>query len=218
LKALKTNDKSYEIVASQYAEFNYHAEREAIIKSKMAELKEITPGKKVLFAGSGPGEDSLAAARIGAEITCIDLSSRMLSIAAQKFKEQNAHARFLQMDVMEHHEMYDVVIANFFLNIFDRKTTQLVLRHLASLVKPGGTLMIADLAPLEGSLLNRIFHYIMFFPFNALFALLGICAWHIPYEYGDYFADCGLKPKWQEYFRDWKFGPMLYKTWVATKI
>ena len=214
---MRTNTRSYEKVADKYAEFNYLSPERAIIRSKLVELKEVKAGMKVLFAGSGPGEDCLAAVMQGADVTCIDLSSRMLQIAADKIKERKMSARFIQGNVMDHKEDYDLVIANYFLNIFERPTMRLVLGHLASLVKPGGLLMISDVTPLGGSVFSRLIQYFYFLPVNAMFAAAHLCAWHIPYDYARYFPELGLTLKWQESFKDTKFGPMRYKTWAAHK-
>jgi len=42
------------------------------------------------------------------------------------------------------------VCGNYFFNLFDKRDMPVVLRHAMGLVKPGGRLMIADMAPPKG--------------------------------------------------------------------
>ncbi len=213
----KTLIRNYDPVAGGYAYFNYKNVRSAIVRSKMVQLEEISTGQKVLFAGCGPGEDALAAARKGAQITCLDVSDRMLTICAQKFSENGVNGRFINENIMDHTEMYDAVIANFFLNVFDRRTVQTVLAHLAILLKPEGLLMIADVSPLKGNLLYRAITYGAYLSVAAPAALIGLTALHLPYEYKDFFGKDDIELKWETSFPNLKLGPPLYKTWAAVK-
>lgn len=216
----KVQIKNYDLVAEKYATLNYrnYEEKQSLIFiSKMVQLKEIFPGSKVLFAGSGPGEDALAAASKGAKITCIDVSERMLSICEQKFNLQALEGRFIKANVMTHTEKYDIVIANFFLNVFNRKTARAVLTHLSGLLAPEGILMIADVSPLTGNLFHRAFVYFGYLFVTLPAAVVGLTALHVPYEYAHFFDDAGLELKWEESFRRLEKGPPLFKTWAANK-
>lgn len=216
----KVQIKNYDLVAEKYAALNYrnYEEKQSLIFSaKMAQLKEIHSGSKVLFAGSGPGEDALAAARKGAQITCIDVSERMLSICEQKFNLLAMEGRFINADVMTHAGKYDVVIANFFLNVFNRKTARAVLAHLSGLLAPEGILMITDVSPLTGNLFHRAFVYFGYLFVTLPAAVVGLTALHVPYEYAHFFDEAGLELKWEESFRKLETGPSLFKTWAATR-
>ncbi len=209
--------KNYDPVAGGYAYFNYKNVHSAIVRSKMIQLEEIAAGQNVLFAGSGPGEDALAAAQKGAQITCLDVSDRMLTICAQKFNENGLEGRFINANVMDHTDQYDAVIANFFLNVFDRPTVQTVLDHLATLLVPKGMLMIADVSPLRGNPLYRAITFCTYLSVAAPAALIGLTALHVPYEYNDFFGKAGIALKWETSFPNLKIGPPLYKTWAAEK-
>ena len=50
---------------------------------------------------------------------------------------------------------YDVVVASFFLNVFDEADMLRVLLHLVSLLVPGGRLLVADFAPPQGPAARR---------------------------------------------------------------
>jgi Methyltransferase domain len=51
---------------------------------KTAQMRNIAPGARVLYAGVGGGEDAVMAARKGAHVTVIDLSPRMLAKASER--------------------------------------------------------------------------------------------------------------------------------------
>jgi demethylphylloquinol methyltransferase len=212
-----TANRNYDMVARVYADYNYKKNQHAIIQSKLFQLKEISSGDKVLFAGSGPGEDSLAAAKNGAQITCVDISKEMLAICEAKFKAQTLGGRFIHQDIMEHNEIYDIVIANYFLNVFDRKTAAVVLAHLAARVKPHGMLMIADVAPPIGNPFFRAVNLLGYWSVAGPAALVGLTALHRPYEYRTFLPEAGLQLKWEEHFRLRASGPVRYKTWAAVK-
>lgn len=213
----KVQIKNYDLVAKVYSELNYKDQQSLIFKSKKIQLKEIFPGNKVLFAGSGPGEDALLAARRGAQITCIDVSKRMLSFCERKFSEEGLEGSFINENVMTHTGKYDVVIANFFLNVFNRKTAQAVLTHLSGLLAPSGILLIADVSPLKGNLLHRAVVYFGYLCVTLPAAVVGLTALHVPYEYSQFFDYAGLELKWEESFRRIETGPNLFKTWAAIK-
>lgn len=215
--SLKAQIKNYDPVAKAYAAFNYSSKQRLIIRSKMFELNEIFPGNTVLFAGSGPGEDALAAARKGARVTCIDVSTQMLSICETRFNNLGLDGRFINTNVMTHTGKYDVVVANYFLNVFNRKTAQVVLAHLSSLLAPQGVLMIADVSPLKGNPFYRAITYFSYLSVSGPAAVVGLTALHVPYEYANFFTNAGLTLKWDETFRQFKMGPPLYKTWAAIK-
>lgn len=213
----KAQVKNYDMVAESYAEFNYQHLQGLNFMSKKAQLKEISPGAQVLFAGSGPGEDALAAAKKGAQVTCIDVSMRMLSFCEKKFNEHELPGRFINENVMNHTGLYDAVIANFFLNVFNRKTVQTVLTYLSGLLTPNGILMIADVSPLRGNLFHRALLYSMYTSMALPAAMIGLTALHVPYEYANFFDGASLKLKWEETFRKREAGPPLFKTWAAIK-
>ena len=84
-----------------------------IAQSKRAQLGEIEPGARVLYAGVGRGEDAILAARFGAQVTAIDLAPTMLRRLEKKLAQEGLQAELIEGDVAEHEveEAYDVVVA-----------------------------------------------------------------------------------------------------------
>jgi demethylphylloquinol methyltransferase len=136
-------------------------------------------GERVLYVGVGPGEDAVLAARHGARVTCLDLSAQMLAQAAARMQRAGLSAEFLQADVLEHRRLdyYDVVVVNFFLNVFSEQQMQHMLAYLVTLVRPDGKLLISDFATPRGNPLARGLQAIYWGVTDLFYYLLGLCAW-----------------------------------------
>ena len=166
-------------------------------KNAMLDEQVIGPGSRVLFAGVGHGRDAIHAARLGADVTVVDLSETML----RKFEEvRQAEApdldiRKIHSDILkvEEAEQYDMVIANFFLNVFDEQSMEKVLQHLITMTKPGGKVVVGDFAPPSGNILARSFKAIYWYAALSLFCLLANNAFHSIYNYPVHMRRLGLK-------------------------
>jgi demethylphylloquinol methyltransferase len=173
-----------------------------IYAAKASQMCQIRPGDSVLYAGVGPGEDAVLAGELGASVTCIDVAPKMLAKVQSRFEDAGCRARYLCGDVLAHHLTghYDVVVANFFLNVFAEARMQTILNHLATLVKPGGKLLIADFSAPRGGRLARWAQAVYWGVTNAFYYVMGLCAWHSIYDYPKFFQAAGLDPEATELF------------------
>jgi ubiquinone/menaquinone biosynthesis C-methylase UbiE len=203
----------YDALASIYSGFQIPA-------CKIYQIDWIIAGDTALYAGAGGADDAILAARKGASVTIVELSQKMLSKARAKIRKQGLEdkIKLIHDDICNHDaNQYDVVVSNFFLNVFEPAAMETVLSHLVKLVKDDGRLLIADFAPLTGNFLTRslqFFHYglaLMFFHFLTRNPLHGI------YDYPTLFSTNGLAT---ETIRDMGllgFGPKWYRVIVARK-
>jgi len=167
--------------------------------------ENIRPGDKVLFAGVGHGRDALAAAALGAEVTVVDLSETML----RKFAETQAsegpdvEIQSIHSDIMkvDHPGQYDVVVANFFLNVFQEQQMQEVLSHLISQIRPGGQLIIGDFCYPTGNILSQWIRKAYWYAALGTFWLLANNPMHKIYNYPDYVSGMGLQIQDRKQFR-----------------
>ena len=92
-----------------------------------------------------------------------------------------------------------------------------MLIHAASLLKPGGKFLSADVAQAQGNPLARMFNivYLKFAMFS--FWLLGLVPLHRNYDYTQEFPEARLKLDHLRAFRFLRYGPVLFQTIVATK-
>ena len=190
-----------------------------IAAAKASQVELMSAGDKVLYVGVGTGEDALLAARRGVALTAIDLSAEMLRRAQAKLDREGLTAELIHGDVRDHDrpEAYDAVTANFFLNCFTEPDMVAMLRRVAALVRPGGRLMIADVAVPRGNVASRAFQRLHNAAGIGLFWLLGLVPLHPIYDYRRHLRDIGLRVEQVRSFRLFGVGPACYWSISAVK-
>lgn len=203
---------NYDLIAPLYDGLAQAFSFGAIRASKLAQLAFIRPGDRVLYLGVDGGEEAARAAARGAIVTCVDLSQRMLDRVQRRLERRNAPAELIVGDALDHQRInhYDVVAGNFFFNLFPATVMPRFLDHAATLVKPGGLLLIADFSMPTGSLPARLFHAIYAKAAMAVFWLGGLVAWHPTYDYSAHFSRLGLVEMHRQNFRLFRGGPIVF--------
>lgn len=171
---------------------------------RIAMLDHIKPGDRVLFAGVGYGEDAIHAAQRGANVTIVELSETMLSKFKQNLESlgKNVTIRQVHNDILkfEEFEQYDMVVSNFFLNIFDHASMLTVLQHMVKLAKPGAKVVIGDFIYPSGNLVARAAKNAYWFAANIFFWILAKNPIHKVYNYPEIMSSIGLVVKEKRYF------------------
>jgi len=138
----------YRLVGFQYELTGYLYSLGRIPRCKSAMLKHLRPGDTVLVAGVGHGTEAIEASGLGAEVTAVDLSETMLKHFRRRIEKENPpkEIRVIHDDIFNVKDTgaYDMVIANFFLNVFSETRVVEVANHLGSLVKPGGHFVVGE--------------------------------------------------------------------------
>lgn len=138
----------YRLVGFQYEFTGNVYSLGRIPRCKTAMLKHIKPGDRVLIAGVGHGTEAVQASRLGAEVTAVDLSETMLRHFRRRIAREKppGEIHVVHDDIFNVHDMgrYDMVIANFFLNVFSETRVREVANHLGAMVKPGGHLVVGE--------------------------------------------------------------------------
>lgn len=209
----------YKWVGRIYDMLSYAYGGKSIHSCKTAMLDHLQPGDKVLFAGVGHGRDAIDAAQRGADVTVVDMSETMLlSFQRNLAKVQTKGSiRQIHRDIFKVSEyaQYDMVVANFFLNVFDRQTMFQVLRHLIDLGKPGANIVIGDFAPATDHLVSRLLKALYWYPAILFFCLVTQNALHRIYPYPDALRLLGLKVVAKKHFGFW--GMKTYWSILAKK-
>src|SRR5580704_14384215 len=201
--------RSYESISSFYERLNALFTGGQNLATRLSQIEDMHAGQRVLYVGVGPGEEALEAASRVIKVTCVDLSPSMVEIVRERFEKAGLPGEFVCADIMEYEseEPFDVVVSNFFLNIFSRPVMLQMLNRLVSLVRPGGDFVLADFAPPRGNIVLRARHRLYYAVANVSHWLLGLCALHTIYSYADYYPKLGLKLQSTRYFRLSILGP-----------
>ena len=130
-------------VESMYDKHLLNAEIELI-------KKRIPPGSKILDAGCGEGEGTIAYSSIpGTFVHAVDFSETRLKKATERLHGRE-NVLLKQVDFLGTYDLdgdYDVIVSQrFLINLMEWELQQKVLLALTSMLKPGGKLMM-----LEGS-------------------------------------------------------------------
>jgi ubiquinone/menaquinone biosynthesis C-methylase UbiE len=166
-------------------------------RCRVSTLHNLTSGQKVLFVGVGHGEDAIFSALSGASVTVVELSPTMLNQFQMNLAKNapNAVVEMIQSDIMaiDRFEQYDVVVANFFLNIFDLADMQTALKHIARLAKSGGSVVISDFAlPHQNGWLQRSFKTLYWYLANSIFWVLAQNPVHPIFDYRRHLVEAGM--------------------------
>jgi demethylmenaquinone methyltransferase/2-methoxy-6-polyprenyl-1,4-benzoquinol methylase len=189
---------AYDLISNLYS-------GKSIQHCKVAHLDQLKPGDKVLFAGVGHGRDALYAAQRGADVTVVDLSQTMLNKFSQVLAKEGANitVRQVHSDIMQFDEAekYDMVVANFFLNVFQREMMVKVLAHLIEQGKPGAKIVVGDFEYPSGNIITRMIKVVYWYMAVLFFWAMAGNAVHNVYDYPEFMKNLGLQIKEKKRFR-----------------
>lgn len=195
----------YKLVGPIYDWLSTVYSGKSIHRCKVAMLDHLKRGDKVLFAGVGHGLDAVHAARLGARVTVVDLSATMLDKFRRNLEREglDADIRQVHSDIMlvDEFEQYDMVVANFFLNVFDEAMMVRVLEHLIRLGKPGAHIVVGDFSYPTGNPLSRAVKTAYWYGAVLFFWLFAGNAVHKIYNYPEWMHRLGLQLREQKHYR-----------------
>lgn len=206
--------RNYNAVAGTY-EFLSHLYSTGQIKAaKFAQFDWINDNSNLCYLGCGSGEDVIEAARRGHNVTAVDISAKMLDRLRRKLSRRNLNANLVLSDIFKFvpETRYDAVCANFFFNVFNQQQLESVIDKAISLAKPGGQLMISDVALPTGRLPSRMFNWCYINTAQLLAALGGLVSLHHNHDYHSLLAKRSLAINSTRHFRMFKYGPVLFQS------
>ncbi|MBK8971625.1 MAG: class I SAM-dependent methyltransferase [Hahellaceae bacterium] len=182
----------YDFLSTIYGGESIHNCKRAMLTNEY-----IKPGTKVLIAGVGHGKDAIRAAELGADVTVVDISETMLKKLQQAFANQPGQlkVRVVHADILtfDEFEQYDMVIANFFLNVFYKDFMLKLMHHLVRCVRPGGAFVVGDFAYPSGNPLKQLVQKGYWYIAAIIFYFASDNAVHEIYNYPELMKAEGLK-------------------------
>lgn len=195
----------YKLVGPIYDWLSALYSGKSIHHCKIAMLDRLKPGDKVLFAGVGHGKDAVYAERLGADVTVVDLSETMLKKFQANLDKEGITVKIRQVhsDIMKvrEFERYDMVVANFFLNVFHEDMMVRVLEHLIRLGKPGAHVVVGDFSFPTGNIFSRAFKTLYWYGAVGFFWLFAGNAFHNIYNYPEWMKKLGLHIHEQKHYK-----------------
>ena len=169
-----------------------------IPRCKKAMLGRLKPGDKMLIAGAGHGVEAVEAARRGIHVTSVDISRTMISFMQRKIDRANLSTPITIINDnilnVEFPGQYDMVMANYFLNVFPREKMLQILTHLTTFVKPGGYFVIGDFTlPKEGGALYKAFQTAYWYAAAFIYWATADNAIHPIYDYPELLESLGFE-------------------------
>ncbi len=219
------NDKAatgtnYGRIAKVYELGAYLGSNGQIQISKKHHLSLLKKPSRILYPGAGIGIEVAEAAKAGHDVTIVELNLGMLQAAKVYFQEQGVLDRVtcIHGSILDHHGEYDVVVANYFLCVFDPEMMRTMFRHLTTLVKKEGMLCLSGYGPLQGSIVHKAVQWANHEYANIFCVLVMNNARHPIYDYEPLFAEMGVTKEYVHDFRHFgSFGPRFHRMWAVRK-
>jgi ubiquinone/menaquinone biosynthesis C-methylase UbiE len=218
---MKHTGKAYDRLSAIYDALSHLYSGGKIRAIKAAQSAEMRPGDKILYAGVGTGEEAALMVRSDVKVTILDASPLMLERAVRRFQAAGIEGvENICCDVRDHcrNAYYDVVVSNFFLNIFSEATMTEVMGHLAMMTKPGGKMLIGDYSFPHGYWPQRAVQRMYYFLSMFSVWLFGGTTLHPIYDYPRYFRAANLRTISIKRFRVNVFWPAYFETITAERL
>lgn len=145
------NPQCYELLAPFYADIYGEIDADETVRQWWQLLTTVTnlisaPPQtlRLLDVGCGPGWQMQAWQEIGFNVTGLDASPTMLTLARALFERKNKQANLFLADITDPDSIsalppFDLAVSHFnFLNLFPPRQREILFRSVARLVRPGG--------------------------------------------------------------------------------
>lgn len=155
----------------------------AMARSKRVHLRWLKMGQRVLYVGAGTAEECTYASALGTHVTICDSSSQMIARARRRLDKEHLLAEFQLGDARSLSGEFDVVVAPYFLNVFNRAEVGPAIAALANNLSSGGSLVVVDFRGPTGRWFFRLLQRLYYVLPQLLFLILTRNPWHELYDY-----------------------------------
>lgn len=159
----------------------------------------LDPGERVLDLGCGPGALAVQLAQAGCQVTGIDISPAMLAQAEQRACREGVARRVTlrelgvgELDTAFGDASFDAVVSVLLFSELSDDEIGFALTQSWRILKPGGTLLIADEVRPD-SALGRAATFLLRLPFVAVAFVLAQTTTHQVAGLGDRIGEAGFR-------------------------
>jgi ubiquinone/menaquinone biosynthesis C-methylase UbiE len=138
---------SFDRIAPVYDFLSRAVYGKSMVDSQIYFLKRIPAMSRVLIMGGGTGwiVKELFAINRTCSVVYVEASQKMIEQSKQKIHPEDfSRIEFLQQTDIPSHERYDVVLTNFFLDLFPEDKLVSVVKQLGSTMKDDGFWIVTD--------------------------------------------------------------------------
>lgn len=186
--------------------------------AKTVFLANLKKRKNILFLGAGRGGDAYVAKELGHNVHLLENDLYMINEAYKTFRKQFQKNLIINTDIFRYkpQEKYDIIVSNFFLNVFSKEDVLKILNITKNWLEPEGTFFVSDFSPIIYSDYLKYLQTIYFEIPLWVFVKLTGNANHKLTDYGQLLEDQGWLIKEKIPTKIFKFGPPWLTTWAAT--
>ena len=117
------------------------------LRERVVGFTNARSGSRILDVATGTGKQAFAFGKRGHEVTAVDLSEAMLAVARKNNRWPNVRLEIRDAtDLGFEDSAFDVSCISFALHDMPARIREGVLREMARVTKPGGTILIVDYA------------------------------------------------------------------------
>lgn len=137
----------FDKVATYYDKLARLVFGKSIKNSQSAFFNTIMPNNRILICGGGTGWilDELDGLGLELHIEYVEYSKKMIELSKQRGPFENIIVDFFHASIIEHQiESYDVIITNFFLDVFNIENLKAVIQRLKFSLNDSGSWIVTD--------------------------------------------------------------------------
>ena len=165
----------------------------------------ITKGLKVLDLGCGDGTTALPAARLGADVSGVDIARNLVEAGNRRAREEGlANCRFQEGDASNLHEFTDHtfdVVVSIFGAMFAPKPFE-VAKEMVRVTRPGGRIIMGNWIPNDPTLVAQILKISSSYSPPPPEGFISPMTWGLESSVIERFGGAGVSPEKISFVRD----------------
>lgn len=189
---------SFDSIAPVYDSLSHMVYGKSIVTAQQHFLKYISEGSRVLIVGGGTGWiiDALFAVNKTCSVVYMEASQKMLQKAKNRIGiDDQSRITFLLQSEMPSEGLYDVIITNFFLDLFPPPALEQIIYQLKGRLMHNGIWIVTDFVD-DGKLWQQMLLKLMYLFFNRVSKIeaTSLPPWQV------LLADAGMRVGKTKYF------------------